>query len=92
MRRIKMRETKHGSNDGINIEQFEKGKVYTVSDRLGDNFVNQQKIAVDFEEKAEDAAPSNKAEDAAPDNKARKRASENKSRARRPRVRAHKGR
>ena len=69
MRRIKMRETKHGSNDGINIEQFERGKVYTVSDRLGDNFVSQQKIAVDFEEKAEDAAPNNKARKRAPRNK-----------------------
>ena len=69
MRRIKMRETKHGSRDGISREQFERGKVYTVSDRLGDNFVRQQRIAVDFEEKAEDAAPSNKARKRAPGNK-----------------------
>ena len=69
MRRIKMRETKHGSNDGINVEQFERGQVYTVSDRLGDNFVRQQRIAVDFEEKAEDAAPDNKARKRAPRNK-----------------------
>ena len=69
MRRIKMRETKHGSRDGINVERFDKGEVYTVSDRLGDNFVNQQGIAVDFEEKAEDAAPSNKARKQAPTNK-----------------------
>ena len=69
MRCIKMKETKHGSNDGISREQFEKGQVYTVSDRLGDNFVNQQKIAVDFEEKAEDAAPNNKARKRAPRNK-----------------------
>ena len=69
MRRIKMRETKHGSNDGINVEQFERGQVYTVSDRLGGNFVDQQGIAVDFVEKAEDAAPKNKARKRAPRNK-----------------------
>lgn len=49
--KIKMTKTKDGSSDGINIDTYEKGKKYDVSDSLAENFVGQG-VAKEDKEKA----------------------------------------
>jgi len=56
--RIKMKESMNGSNDGINVEHFEEGKVYEVSTGLGNNFIGQKVARVTKEPIAAEAEAS----------------------------------
>jgi len=50
MKTVKMLIDQRGSQDGITIEEFNKGEVYTISDRLAEIFIDS-KIAKEYEEK-----------------------------------------
>lgn len=61
MKKIKMLKTMNGSQNGILVETFFKGKEYLISKKLADIFVRQLNAAkYEAEEKAIDCAPKNK--------------------------------
>lgn len=50
MKKIKMLDSTTGSQNGINIQLFEKNKTYTISDRLADVFCGLKKAEIIVEE------------------------------------------
>lgn len=65
-KRVKMTKNTKGASDGITVLLYKKDQEYDVSDSLADNFVRQQKVAVEVEKRPEKkkkglgAAPENK--------------------------------
>ena len=60
-KKIRMKKTAYGSNNGINISKFDANEEYEVTVSLAQNFVEQQKIAeYVIESKARQSAPENK--------------------------------
>lgn len=53
MKKVKMMVTEKGCSDDIKVEEFEKGKTYTISDSLAKVFVGELKVAKYAKEKKE---------------------------------------
>ncbi len=84
--KIKMLETKDGSNDGVTVETFKKGETYDVGTRLCDNFVRQQGVADELAEPVTESSAEPETEPPIkPEKKSRKKAPKNKARSGPPR-------
>lgn len=69
--RIKMRSTRLGSPDGVQVNSYEKGETYRLPDELGLVFLREGWAErAKFRAKAKAKAPANKNAGAAPENKA----------------------
>jgi len=66
--RIKMRSTRLGSPDGIQVNSYQAGETYEVPDQLGQVFLDEG-WAARPQAKAKTKAPANKNAGAAPRNK-----------------------
>lgn len=65
---VKMKSSQLGSQNGVNVEKFTKGRVYRILEGLADVFIAQD-YAEEVEDTEMDDVPENKSAGEAPENK-----------------------